>query len=260
MRLMRNWRCDVDDKLKLLRRDFDPAAIEKKPKESKRQIEERKNNQSAGINCKVCGQFHHKNAVHLDYVGHAAVTGRLLEVDPNWNWEPVAFGSNGLPAIDADGGLWIRLTILGVSRLGYGSAEIVQNSPKSKGDIIKELIGDAIRNAAMRFGVALNLWHKGESVWSCADDDLTEAPSKPEQFFAYEVIQSGSLLDDYDVVVTSGPKVTDGQLRVIRARLASSSLDESIAADAMGVSDIADLPASECNKILDWIKNYQEAK
>ena len=33
---------------------------------------------------------------------------------------------------------------------------------KSGGDAMKEIIGDALRNAAMRFGAALDLWHKGE--------------------------------------------------------------------------------------------------
>ena len=87
----------------------------------------------------------------LDYVGHAAVTDRLLTVDPAWSWEPLALGPDGLPLYDKAGGLWIRLTILGVTRLGYGDGM----DPKVR-------IGDAIRNAAMRFGVALDLWTKGE--------------------------------------------------------------------------------------------------
>lgn len=92
-----------------------------------------------------------KGGAQLDYVGHAATTDRLLAVDPLWSWEPVAFDEQGLPAFDAKRGLWIRLTVCGVTRLGYGDG----NSPK-------ECIGDAIRNAAMRFGVALDLWSKDE--------------------------------------------------------------------------------------------------
>jgi len=94
--------------------------------------------------------------MHLDYVGHAATTDRLLDADPNWWWEPMSFGPDGLPAMDKQGGLWIWLTVCGVRRPGYGSAE-----GKTGGNAVKELIGDAIRNAAMRFGVALDLWHKG---------------------------------------------------------------------------------------------------
>lgn len=91
----------------------------------------------------------------LQYVGHAATTDRLLSVDPEWTWEPVAFNEAGLPAFDELSGLWIRMTVCGVTRYGYGSA-----NGKKGPDAIKECIGDAIRNAAMRFGVALDLWAK----------------------------------------------------------------------------------------------------
>lgn len=98
-----------------------------------------------------------KGGVKLAYVGHAALTDRLLDADPCWTWEPLAIGESGLPVIDTMGGLWIRLTVCGVTRLGYGDA-----GEKSGPNAIKEAIGDALRNAAMRFGAALELWHKGE--------------------------------------------------------------------------------------------------
>jgi len=92
-----------------------------------------------------------KGGTQLDYVGHAATTDRLLSVDPEWTWEPVAFGPDGLPAFTNGKGLWIKLTVCGVTRYGFGD-----------GATVKECIGDAIRNAAMRFGVALDLWGKEE--------------------------------------------------------------------------------------------------
>lgn len=90
-----------------------------------------------------------KGGTMLDYVGHAATTDRLLAVDSEWTWEPLAVDEQGLPAIDKAGNLWIRLTVCGVTRIGVGD-----------GMTMKERIGDAIRNAAMRFGVALDLWAK----------------------------------------------------------------------------------------------------
>lgn len=93
----------------------------------------------------------------LDYVGHAAVTKRLLEVDSAWTWEPVGWTDSGLPLVtvtDEEAQLWIRLTVCGVTRYGVGTA------PDSGGDVPKKLISDALRNAAMRFGVALDLWSK----------------------------------------------------------------------------------------------------
>lgn len=92
-----------------------------------------------------------KGGIQLDFVGHAAVTDRLLHVDPNWTWEPLGTDDNGLPVLDSENNLWIKLTISGVTRLGVGD-----------GRNMKERIGDALRNAAMRFGVALDLWTKDE--------------------------------------------------------------------------------------------------
>jgi hypothetical protein len=120
-------------------------------------------------NCKECGGYHGLPALHLSYVGHAALTDRLLDCDENWTWEPVAYGADGLPLIDQNGGMWIRLTVCGVTRLGYGDAQ-----GKTGPDAMKERIGDALRNAAMRFGAALDLWHKG-------DLHKDEEPEHPEE-------------------------------------------------------------------------------
>ncbi len=97
--------------------------------------------------------------VMLDYVGHAHITARLLEVDPLYNYEPQAFEVDGRPLFDRNDsgqiiGYHIHLTVCGVTRMGYGSVI------PGKSDAIKEVIGDAIRNAAMRFGCGLELWMK----------------------------------------------------------------------------------------------------
>lgn len=99
-----------------------------------------------------------KGGVTLDFVGHAHLTSRLLEVDPLWFWEPMAYGEDGLPKFDSDGCLWIRLTVCGVTRIGVGDA-----GGKTGGNAKKEAIGDALRNAAMRFGAALDLWAKADT-------------------------------------------------------------------------------------------------
>ncbi len=97
-----------------------------------------------------------KAGLQLDYVGHAAVTQRLLEVDPEWTWRPMCVDEmTGKVQLDDNGGLWIWLTVAGVTRPGYGDG----GNSKS-GDAVKVAIGDALRNAAMRFGVALDLWAK----------------------------------------------------------------------------------------------------
>jgi hypothetical protein len=154
-----------------MRVPFPAHQISKLPKPTKAQTDAVRADFKSGIRCKICGAWHHKDVVHLDYVGHAALTDRLLDADPNWTWEPASVDANGLPALDKDGGLWIRLTVCGVTRLGYGDAQ-----GKTGGDAMKERIGDALRNAAMRFGAALDLWHKGDLH---AGEDLPEAPPEP---------------------------------------------------------------------------------
>ena len=160
--------------LALLREPFQAHQISKLPKPTAKQTQEVKEDFKKGIRCQLCGAWHHKDVVHLDYVGHAALTDRLLDCDPAWNWEPVAFGTDGLPSIDANGGMWIRLTVCGQSRLGYGHPD-----GKKGGDAIKETIGDAMRNAAMRFGAALDLWHKGDLHGGDGPDPEQKPPSQP---------------------------------------------------------------------------------
>lgn len=143
--------------LDLMRAPFPANQISKLPKPTKQQTEEVRADFKRGIRCEVCGLWHHPKVVHLDYVGHAALTDRLLDCDPAWNWEPMAFTESGTPLTDENGGMWIKLTVCGITRYGYGHPD-----GKRGGDAIKEVIGDALRNAAMRFGAALDLWHKGE--------------------------------------------------------------------------------------------------
>lgn len=148
--------------LKRLREPFEKHQISLLPKPYNKDAPKQK--------CSECGGFHGMPAVHLDYVGHAALTDRLLEVDPLWTWEPLALDADGLPKLDKDGGMWIRLTVCGMTRLGYGDAQ-----GKSGGNAVKERIGDALRNAGMRFGAALELWHKGILHMDSDDGDSVSA-------------------------------------------------------------------------------------
>lgn len=138
-----------------------------------------------------CGGYHARS-IHLDYVGHAGVTTRLNSVDPTWTWEPmyrdvphdillaaISTGNEAIvrqvidnaPMLSTQGGLWIRLTVLGVTRPGFGDA-----AGKNGPDAVKEVIGDAIRNAGMRFGIATYLWSKSTKARAAhaeAEDDDT---------------------------------------------------------------------------------------
>lgn len=160
----------VPDQLAKLREPFPDHQISKLPKPTKQQTDAVKADYKLGFRCPQCQSWHHRDVVHLDYVGHAALTDRLLDTDPQWSWEPAAL-RDGLPAFDATGGLWIKLTVCGVTRLGYGHAAGKPNA--DPGSREKEVIGDALRNAAMRFGAALDLWHKGDLHLPNDADDAT---------------------------------------------------------------------------------------
>jgi hypothetical protein len=129
-------------------------------------------------NCDLCGGGHTEAVIHLSYVGHADLTDRLLSVDPCWTWRPwTPEELNAVPPAMRDG-LWIWLTVCGVTRPGFGDAD-----GKKGGNGVKEAIGDALRNAGMRFGIALDLWAKGDRDFTSAaqPDETTPAPQKPEQ-------------------------------------------------------------------------------
>jgi hypothetical protein len=86
-----------------------------------------------------------------------------------WSWEPCGW-DNGRPAIHEANGMavmWGKLTILDKTMLGVGSVR------SDKPDLDKELIGDFLRNASMRFGICLSLWSKSE--W----DDKSAVAGKP---------------------------------------------------------------------------------
>lgn len=165
-----------------LREPFAADEIELLPKYTgpMKEVNGRKVPANERQNCKECGGYHAFPAVHLSYVGHAGITQRLLDVDPDWDWEPLALTPAGSPLM-SDGGMWIKLTVLGKTRIGFGDAQ-----GKTGPNATKEIIGDAIRNAAMRFGVGTYLWSKSEAAKAMlvrgieghdADDSQDDTPA-----------------------------------------------------------------------------------
>lgn len=175
-------------RLQLLTKPFDPSHIEKLPKPLMAKDQDR-GYCNRGSKYSADGYFcggKHPRAIHLDYVGHAGITERLNEVDPEWTWEPLAYNDNGTPLI-IDGGMWGKLTVLGVTRLGFGDAGGKDFSTSA----VKEIIGDFLRNAAMRFGVATYLWSKSDAAFQKRQGEEAggeptaqqppEAPQQPHQ-------------------------------------------------------------------------------
>lgn len=163
-----------------LRKEFEPGQIGKLPKvscgkctqaaKSAQRASEKHCDSHTVRECPTCKAYITTGHIHLDYVGHAAATDRLLQVDPGWTWEPMGKTPDGVPAVDRDGNLWIWLTVCGVTRPGVGD-----------GNSMKEKIGDAIRNAAMRFGVAIDLWAKEDLRAGEIQHPENDTPAQQEQ-------------------------------------------------------------------------------
>jgi hypothetical protein len=147
--------------------------------------------------------------LQLDYVSHAWVTDRLLQVDPLWTWKPLAFTDAGLPVFDSNGGLWIELTICGVTRYGYGEPQ-----GRDKFDMTKGAIGNAIRNAAMRFGVALDLWAKEAPGETKPAPKATKELSTATAKMIERISNAGSLVELSEVV----PLIQTGQFNEAEKR------------------------------------------
>lgn len=145
--------------LEQLRAPFPKSKIGKLPKQTCKDCSKNICDRHRKSRCNECGAWVGQH-IHIDYVGHAEVTDRLLSVDATWTWMPVAWDTeSGGPKILKRGGdleMWITLTIAGVTRPGVGT---VSNTAFESS---KQLISDAIRNASMRFGVALDLWAKSD--------------------------------------------------------------------------------------------------
>ena len=137
----------------------DPGMLSKLPKPTRRD--------NPPGRCDVCNGWHGLPAVHLDYMGHADVTEAMLKVDPFWNWRPAAIDDRtGAPVsytVGSTATMWGYLTLLGVERMCVGTA------PANKEEVAKELIGDLLRNGAMRFGIGLRLWSKADHLDATGD-------------------------------------------------------------------------------------------
>lgn len=156
---------------------FPPEAIGYKPVYTCRACEGRVCVVHDKAPCTVCNQVISTEHDHVTFIGHAYVTERLFDVDPDWDWEPYAHGPDGLPAFDEVGGLWIRLYIGGEWRKGYGHAD-----GRKDGDGKLIAMGHALRIAGMRgFKIALDHWKGDRRTGPVEPDAVGELPGESDE-------------------------------------------------------------------------------
>lgn len=178
---------EIKKRLDLLKKPFPPEKVNKlartivkanngmQPPKFKCEPNKRWSNEVSADGA-FCGGYHAR-AVHLDYVGHAEITERLNEVDPFWKLEFKYHNKETGAPMCGERGAYFVLTVLGIERTCYGD-------PGRKGlsaDGHKEMIGDAIRNGAMRFGCGLYLWSKSEDSERIRNGHYEDSSSGAEE-------------------------------------------------------------------------------
>jgi hypothetical protein len=237
-----------------LRAAFPAEIVGKLPRVTCRACSEGRCGDHQKAKCGECGNYISTRHIHIDYVGHADVTDRLLQVDPEWDWQPKATDpdpellkaamaagdpeivrqviENAPPKFERDRngspvGLWIKLTVGGKTRLGIGSC------PSNQNDAEKVLIGDALRNAAMRFGVALDLWAKGDRADPTAENATASAGQASRHSNGH------SAADAFENAAPAAPRQNGQVSRPAQAPKAAPPSAEDIDIDAQAYADEA---------------------
>ena len=187
-----------------------------------------------------------KGGIQLDFVGHADITRILIEIDPLWSYEPCGW-DNGRPAIHVENGMapmWAYLIVHGKKMLGVGSVRA------DKQELDKELVGDFLRNAAMRFGISLALWTKNE--W----EDLGGHAPAPQKSTPARKPAPKSVAD---IAVTSTIPVDPEIVGKFIKACAGANLDHDKVADAAGV-DLSNVTNDDMTKLRVAFKEMSQPK
>lgn len=187
-----------------------------------------------------------KGGTQLDFVGHADITRILIEVDPMWTWEPCGW-VNGRPHIHVENGtatMWGHLYVHGKPMLGVGSVRA------DKQELDKELVGDFLRNAAMRFGISLALWTKNE--W----EDLGGHAPTPQKSIPTRKPAPKPVAD---IAVTSTIPVDPEIVGKFIKACAGANLDHDKVADHAGV-DLTNVTNDDMNKLRAAFKEMSQPK
>lgn len=120
----------------------------------------------------------------LPYISHGLVTERLTAVDPDWTSRQIATHTyenrytdqQGNPRVELHcAGVEIELCLKGVCRHEAGGPQRIEQFALE----IKNAYSDALKRAAMRFGVALHMWE--DLLDAVGDDDYGNSPQNAQK-------------------------------------------------------------------------------
>lgn len=115
----------------------------------------------------------------MSYISHGLITERLNDTDPSWSSRRIATHTyTGADGALHCAGVELELTVGGVSRVESGGPQPPHpQRPTHFGDEIKNAYSDALKRAAMRFGVALGNWET--LIDAEGDEDYADVPAAP---------------------------------------------------------------------------------
>jgi hypothetical protein len=109
------------------------------------------------------------------------------------------------------------------------------------------VIGDALRNAAMRFGVALDLWHKGE-LHPDGEGATEEVDNTPEP------------AEDGTEGAPEGTFITDEQRDRILRMAASAGVEARSICERYGIESLPQLHADRFETLMSSLRKTAEQK
>jgi hypothetical protein len=191
----------------------------------------------------------------MSYISHGLVTERLNDADPDWSVERIATHTyvDGSGALHC-AGVELALTVGGVTRVEAGGPQRQDGFTNE----IKNAYSDALKRAAMRFGVALGMW---ETLVD-AEGDEDYAPDTPGlgpvDFASTRGRRLDSAVEDTSRRMTSVDQVATGrQLKFIQAITRESGRSDDDVADLAQQyygKAIADLTRREASAFIEALQ------
>jgi hypothetical protein len=148
--------------------------------------------------------------------------------------------------------MWATLTLLNKSLIGVGSVR------SDKPDYEKELVGDFLRNAAMRFGICLSLWSKQD--WEHATTSAPVQEAKQNHPASPMTIKQIEEVFTKPATVTSISGLVSDKQKGLISKLAKEKLNGDVAPliqELFSKQNLNTLTTKEGSELIKHIMNLQ---